>query len=293
MTPLESPERRSAFCARLKSERERRGTSLRSIAESTKVKASLLEALERGDVSRWPKGIYRRSFFRDYVASFGLPSERYAAEFLELFPDGEELPPVSRPQTAAAGLALPSAGPALPSAAMSPLRLTLAQESGGWPLGVAAGVVRRRRLLQALAAVADVTLVLALAFAISTTGAASLELAAAAVACVYYSLGTALVGRSLGSWIMAPRRRGASSPRRTESRPPATAAAPQQAEPNVRLGVRGLASRTLRAGSTLGNSVVRLSRALTSTGKSQRRRDMSHLRRRRVETANRAVDEAV
>src|SRR5678809_1583383 len=89
MTPVEVSEQRRSFCARLKSERERRGTPIAAIAASTKVKASLLEALERGDLSRWPTGIYRRAFFREYVAAIGLPPEPMASNFLELFTDGE------------------------------------------------------------------------------------------------------------------------------------------------------------------------------------------------------------
>jgi len=74
------------FCARVKAARERRGVTLASIAESTKISAWLLEAFERGDVSRWPKGIFRRSYFRDYVAACGLPVEEALREFLEHFP---------------------------------------------------------------------------------------------------------------------------------------------------------------------------------------------------------------
>ncbi len=92
MTPVEASDRRRSFCARLKSERERRGTSLATIAESTKIKASLLEALERGDLSRWPKGLYRRAFFREYVAAIGLPMDQTVSEFAELLSDGEAPP---------------------------------------------------------------------------------------------------------------------------------------------------------------------------------------------------------
>src|SRR5688572_4147454 len=76
---------RRAFGARLKAERERRDIALSSIADATKVKASLLEELERGDISRWPLGIYRRSFFRDYVMAIGLPVDAITREFAALF----------------------------------------------------------------------------------------------------------------------------------------------------------------------------------------------------------------
>ena len=60
-----------SFGRRLRSERERRGIVLESIAASTKIKASLLADLERGDLSNWPRGIFRRAFVREYAASVG------------------------------------------------------------------------------------------------------------------------------------------------------------------------------------------------------------------------------
>lgn len=78
------------FCARMKAAREHRGLTLASIAGSTKIPGSLFEAFERGDLSRWPKGIYRRAYFRDYVMAIGLPVEPAVREFLRLFPDEEE-----------------------------------------------------------------------------------------------------------------------------------------------------------------------------------------------------------
>jgi transcriptional regulator with XRE-family HTH domain len=78
------------FCARVKAARERRGVSLAAIAEATKLTASLFDAFERGDISRWPKGIYRRAYFRDYVTAIGLPPEPTVREFLTHFPDEDE-----------------------------------------------------------------------------------------------------------------------------------------------------------------------------------------------------------
>jgi cytoskeletal protein RodZ len=78
------------FCARVKEARERRGVSLAAISEATKVASSLFDAFERGDVSRWPKGIYRRAYFRDYVTAIGLPPETTVREFLRHFPDEDE-----------------------------------------------------------------------------------------------------------------------------------------------------------------------------------------------------------
>ena len=78
---------RHAFGSRLRTQRERRGVTLESIADSTKIKRSLLEALERGDASQWPRGLFRRAYIRDYACAIGLPAEPLVAEFVRLFPD--------------------------------------------------------------------------------------------------------------------------------------------------------------------------------------------------------------
>lgn len=283
MTP-DGPERRTAFCARLKLERERRGTSLRAIADTTKVKASLLEAMERGDVSRWPKGIYRRSFFREYVAAVGLPSEPYAAEFLELFPDGEEPPPAARPVGPA---------PAVPVPAVSPLRLTLAQEPGdGLPVRFG-GATRYVKLsaTQWLAAAADLVVVALGAAAIAASGRVSLALGAAGLACVYYSLGTAILGRSPMAWVL--RRRAGLAPLMASQ--PAAAAELTVARSHApgRSKVRSLVGQALRARSALRGYVAQLSHSAATSATSQRHRDLNQLRRRRVEAANSTADEAV
>lgn len=87
-----------AFGPRLRAHREGRRITLGAVAESIKVKASLLEGLERDDVSGWPPGIYRRALVREYAKAIGLPTEVVLDEFCELFPEPEERhgAPVSR-----------------------------------------------------------------------------------------------------------------------------------------------------------------------------------------------------
>jgi transcriptional regulator with XRE-family HTH domain len=75
----------------LRRERERRTITIRAIADRTKIGCGLLEALERGDVSRWPAGIYRRAFVRSYAEAVGLDAELVLANFERLFPDPEAL----------------------------------------------------------------------------------------------------------------------------------------------------------------------------------------------------------
>ncbi len=84
---------RQEFCVALKRARESKGITLAEVAERTKIGAELFATLERNDLRRWPKGIFRRSFFRDYVAMIGVPVAEACAEFARLFPedDGDEL----------------------------------------------------------------------------------------------------------------------------------------------------------------------------------------------------------
>jgi transcriptional regulator with XRE-family HTH domain len=92
----DSPLADTAFGERLRLERERRRITLDSIAANTKIGLPLLQGLERGNVSRWPSGIFRRSFIRAYAEAIGLEPDEIAREFLERFPDPLELPrPVS------------------------------------------------------------------------------------------------------------------------------------------------------------------------------------------------------
>lgn len=75
------------FGTRLRLQREEQQIPLATIAEQTKIKLSLLEGLERDDVSRWPTGIFRRSYFRAYASAIGLEPNRVLPEFQALFPD--------------------------------------------------------------------------------------------------------------------------------------------------------------------------------------------------------------
>lgn len=80
-----------SFGARLRQRRERQQIALTSIAEQTKISLSLLEALERDDVSHWPAGIFRRAFIRAYAHAIGLEPDVVVREFLERHPDPIEV----------------------------------------------------------------------------------------------------------------------------------------------------------------------------------------------------------
>ena len=87
---------RQAFGTRLRTHREQLGITLPDIADTTKINAALLAALERGDLSRWPGGIYRRAFLREYVTALRLSPGPFLDEFNRLFPDANagDPPPV-------------------------------------------------------------------------------------------------------------------------------------------------------------------------------------------------------
>jgi hypothetical protein len=76
-----------SFGARLRQQREARQVSLTTISTKTKIKASLLDALEHDDVSVWPKGLFGRAYLRDYATAIGIDPEAVVSEFLSLHPE--------------------------------------------------------------------------------------------------------------------------------------------------------------------------------------------------------------
>ena len=80
-----------SFGARLRQRREGQQIALGTIAEQTKIKLSLLEGLERDDVSHWPSGIFRRAFIRAYAHAIGLEPDVVVREFLDVYPDPAEV----------------------------------------------------------------------------------------------------------------------------------------------------------------------------------------------------------
>jgi cytoskeletal protein RodZ len=74
------------FGATLRAARERRGLSLRQIANATKISILTLEALEKNDIARLPGGIFSRAFVRSYALEVGLDPESAIHEFMGQFP---------------------------------------------------------------------------------------------------------------------------------------------------------------------------------------------------------------
>ena len=78
-----------AFVTRLRRHRQRNGISLDDMAGDTRVKRELLEALERNDLSEWPRGLYARAWIRAYASAVGLDPIDTVDEFCRLFPQGD------------------------------------------------------------------------------------------------------------------------------------------------------------------------------------------------------------
>lgn len=183
------------FGAVLRRERERRGVSLEDVAERTKIGLALLDGLERGDLRRWPSGIFRRAFIRAYADAIGLAPDEVAAEFERVCPtpghDGlVPLAPIDRDAVAGESL-----------------RLRLASTPGervrGW-------------LVRAAAATADLAAVLTAGQLLSAGFGLTLAWAVVAAGAAYFGLGILLVETSPAMWGM----------RRSLRHRPAPAAAP-------------------------------------------------------------------
>jgi transcriptional regulator with XRE-family HTH domain len=154
-----------SFGRRLRFGRERLGISLEAIAASTKISRSLLADLERDDVSKWPPGIYRRAFVREYAEAIGLPAETVIAEFLELFP--EEGTPAVR---------FPKAEPS------NELRLTLAEDRNQALIGTV------RRLL---VATVELCAIMGLGWLLSAVTESEFWPVCGAIALTYYLIAAA------------------------------------------------------------------------------------------------------
>src|SRR5262245_49820054 len=73
------------FGRKLREARERKGVTLRQIANATKISVAVLEGLERNDISRLPGGIFGRAFVRSYANEVGLDPEATIQDFIAQF----------------------------------------------------------------------------------------------------------------------------------------------------------------------------------------------------------------
>ena len=194
------------FGPRLRRERERRKISLESISANTKVSMSLFEALERDDVSRWPCGIFRRSFVRSYADAIGLDGDDVVREFLERFPD----PDAAKAETPAG---VPAAETSHRLSRQPALRLTLADSWTPFSGGELLSAIARRSA--AVAVDASITALVGVALYL-TLGSVWIPLTIF-MACYYWG-GILLLGNSPGVCLQGPGEHndppGSDSPRR-------------------------------------------------------------------------------
>ena len=84
---MTAPRQTGDFGGKLREARERKGVSLRQIANATKISIGMLDALERNDVRRLPGGIFSRAFVRSFANEVGLDPETMIQEFIAQFGD--------------------------------------------------------------------------------------------------------------------------------------------------------------------------------------------------------------
>lgn len=95
---------REAFGPNLRRLRVQRGLTLEHIAEQTKISVALWEGLEQNDLSRWPSGLFARSYIREYAVLVGADPDSTIDEFCRWFPQGDRrAEPLIRGQAAIVG----------------------------------------------------------------------------------------------------------------------------------------------------------------------------------------------
>jgi cytoskeletal protein RodZ len=182
---------RRAFGERLRRHREKQQITLQQIAASTKVAASLFAGLEKGDCSRWPGGMYNRSFIRGYASAIRLDPDDVAAEFAEYY--NAASPEASAP------LALRTDAHPAPAAPFA-LRLKLEVDPEE---------LRRRAARRVLLAAADVFAVVVVAVLVSFAAGIAYWSALAIFSIAYQVSVRLLSGVSPTERLLALRRRAA------------------------------------------------------------------------------------
>jgi len=180
-----------AFGDMLRRQRERRGIPLNAVADQTKIGASLLVALERGDCSKWPGGIYSRAWIRAYATAVSLDPDDVGAQFNRVF--ARNAFPEGVP--GAISLATPSDLPPATS-----LRMTLAPDPGE-----SVRLAVRRTLFF----VADLLISLTAATTVSALTVLGFWTAFAAAAITCHALGLFGGGGSAVGWMERSIRRHA------------------------------------------------------------------------------------
>lgn len=158
----------------LRGERERRGVTLKHIADQTKVAVPLLQGLEAGDLSRWPGGIYRRAFVKSYAVALGLDPDAVLQRVEQEHPPETDEPPA------------PHAG--------GPAGQTPPEPSAATPRARSAADAHAERRVRLLGTAADLTV--AIVLGLGSAAAGSRLLWPVLFIAVYYAIGILLTGTS-------------------------------------------------------------------------------------------------
>jgi cytoskeletal protein RodZ len=75
----------------LRRERLRQGLDLKQLSETTKISGRMLQAMEEGNLSRLPGGVFTRSFFKQYAAALGLDPAFVEDEIRQISPVPEPI----------------------------------------------------------------------------------------------------------------------------------------------------------------------------------------------------------
>jgi cytoskeleton protein RodZ len=76
-----------SFGERMRRERAKRGISLESVSETTKIRPHILEALEKEEFDKLPGGIFNKGFVRSYARFLGMDDEQVVKIFIEMAGD--------------------------------------------------------------------------------------------------------------------------------------------------------------------------------------------------------------
>jgi cytoskeleton protein RodZ len=79
-----------SFGERMRRERDKRGITLDSISQTTKIGTHILEALEKEEFDKLPGGIFNKGFVRSYACFLGMNEEEVLEEFIEVAGDPEQ-----------------------------------------------------------------------------------------------------------------------------------------------------------------------------------------------------------
>ena len=192
-----SEHERREFCRRLKVTRERKGITLATIAERTKIRASLFAALEQNDLRAWPVGIYRRAYFREYARILDDSLDETCEEFNRLFTvEPEPITAKLDEKQKAEEKSKPKEKRPAARVAEADLRLVFDTHWNGPNKPVVARL---------LAAIADSVIVGMISAVMSLVSGFDAVLTIAVVTMAYFSLGTVLFGESPSRWMIAKR----------------------------------------------------------------------------------------